>query len=60
MSQESIQTVWKGLLPKEETESSVFIEKNSKFDGRNVIVGILDTGVDPGADGLTTTSGNKS
>lgn len=49
-------SVWRGLLPKEETQALQFIQENSQFDGKGVIVGLFDTGVDPGAAGLLKTS----
>ena len=62
---------WEGMLPKSDTESLQFIkdsisehgnkEKKMVYDGRDIIVGILDTGVDPIAIGLNskTTTGKQ-
>ena len=36
---------WSGLLPKAETQAMKFVMDNPAWDGKGVIVGILDTGV---------------
>jgi len=48
-----------GILPKEETGSARFIEQHPEADGRGTIVAIFDSGVDPAAVDLQTTSDGK-
>ncbi|KAJ1666207.1 hypothetical protein EV178_002447 [Coemansia sp. RSA 1646] len=48
-----------GLLPRIDTQASEFVRKNPSYDGRGTVVAVLDTGIDPGAQGLQITSDGK-
>lgn len=45
------------LVPREETKAHEFVLENPDYNGKDVIIGILDTGVDPGAIGLSSLPG---
>jgi tripeptidyl-peptidase-2 len=45
-----------GWMPLASTGVNDFLKQHPAYDGRGVLIGILDTGIDPGIPGLSTTS----
>ncbi|KAJ2796337.1 hypothetical protein H4R20_005561, partial [Coemansia guatemalensis] len=48
-----------GLLPKADSQAADFLRKYPDYDGRGVVVAVLDSGIDPGAKGLQVTSDGR-
>ena len=46
-------------IPRVETGAEAFLKRHPQYDGRGIVIAIFDSGVDPGAASLQTTSDGK-
>uniref|UniRef100_A0A914ZDD9 Subtilisin n=1 Tax=Panagrolaimus superbus TaxID=310955 RepID=A0A914ZDD9_9BILA len=52
----SAQNIFKDYIPKEITQQSEFLKKYPNFDGRDVVIAIIDCGLDVSLDGMQKTT----
>jgi subtilisin family serine protease len=50
----------RGWMPREATGTPAFLAAHPEWDGRGVLLGILDSGLDPGAAGFDTTTTGRA
>ncbi|MCI0342110.1 MAG: hypothetical protein L0216_13365, partial [Planctomycetales bacterium] len=58
-AQEPPEDLRAGFLPKEETGAAAFVRDHPEWDGRGIVVGVVDSGVDLSHPGLRRTSDGR-